>query len=250
MGADTAFTAAQYDEAYPAGSEQHFWHRARNAIVAKTLKKALIAEGLAENAAVLEVGCGPGIAVAGLRAQGLNVIGSELARPEPLPAAAAHVHLGVDAMTLPAATRDEIKALLLLDVIEHLPEPASFIRQLSASFPAAQLVIVTVPAGPEVWSNYDTHFGHYRRYTKASLSADLTGAGLHADRPRAFFFLLYLAALALKLTGKQREVRQQAPSLLPLHRLLVFYFAVEAFFLRALPFLPGLSLLAVARRGN
>lgn len=241
----SAFTNQQYDEAYPKGIEHNFWHQARTHEVKLAVGDALKALGLPSDSKILEVGCGPGIVVAGLRAAGFNAHGVELAKPEPLPAAAAYLQTGASALEQTPTFTQDVRVLLLLDVIEHIEKPADFMRDLLTAYPQTQAVIVSVPARPEVWSNYDTHFGHYRRYTGLALKQDLSQAGLTHIKMRPLFALLYGAALVLTLLKRQRSLEQRAPRNLPLHKLVGLYFRLEARVLRGLPFLPGLSLLAV-----
>jgi SAM-dependent methyltransferase len=244
----SAFTAAQYDEAYPRGIEHNFWHLARSHEVSVALRQTLSQLGLPKDSKVLEVGCGPGIVVAGLRAAGFNAYGIELANPEPLREAVPYITTGSSALSQPASFTQDIRLILLLDVIEHIENPTAFMRDLLGAYPQAKAILVTVPARPEVWSNYDTHFGHFRRYSPATLRQGLSQAGLTNLSMRPLFALLYAAALALTLLRRTRSLEQKAPKNLLLHRLLAYYFKLEARILRYLPFLPGLSLLAVGLR--
>ena len=119
--------------------------------------------------------------------------------------------LGSSAFDLPAAMRESFSALLLLDVLEHLPEPTEFLRRCEQAFPNARHVLVTVPARMEIWSNYDEYNGHFRRYTLETIARVADGTSLALRDSGYFFHALYAAARALSATTKQRETRLSAP---------------------------------------
>jgi SAM-dependent methyltransferase len=177
------FDADQVSQAYPEGIENDWWSTAR----AWTVEAALPDKGR-----ILEIGCGRGVVVNYLLSKGRDVWGSELASPPLLSGLADRIFAGVSAESLPAAFRNSVTCLLLLDVIEHIDNAPAFLTKILAAYPNAATVIVTVPARPEVWSAWDDHYEHRRRYTRKSLSAHLTDAGLQPSKPRYFFpFALY-----------------------------------------------------------
>lgn len=220
----TTFSARQYELAYPDGIESHWWTMARSRIVAEA-----ITHYATKYAPVLEIGCGRGAAVDNLRRLGVEAFGCELAAVHAMPEVADYVKTAIDATALPAEERQRYHVLLLLDVIEHLPEPAEFICSLAAAFPRAGLLIVTVPAAQELWSNYDEFYGHQRRYSLtmlAQLAARLNSQLLYGSY---FFHALYLPARLLTLVGKNRRTKIAAPrsSQLWLHRMMALAMRLE-----------------------
>src|SRR2546427_1758068 len=168
----TEFALDQFDQVYPPGIENHYWTFARNQIVEHQLK----ALGL-EQPRILEIGCGKGVVVAFFRKKGYPCWGVELAQVTPMESVKDFVHTGVSATDLPSDQRESFNVLFLLDVIEHLPDPVAFLFGLKAAFPNVSRLIITVPARTELWSNYDTFYGHYRRYDLDSLRAVVNGIG-------------------------------------------------------------------------
>ena len=148
----TIYTDYQYDMHYPSGIEHHWWSLARNRLIAKLLQRE-------QEGAFLEVGCGKGVVVKGLKDCGFDIHGVELAQVKPMEGAEQLVDSGIDACDWDIERRAKITGLLLLDVIEHLPEPEEFLRKLETSFPKLAVVIITVPTRQEIWSNYDTWHG-------------------------------------------------------------------------------------------
>ncbi len=233
----TAFSEDQYEEAYPLGVEAHFWHVARNATIADQVERAGMSRG-----PLLEIGCGRGIIVDHLRRRGIDCVGCDLARPPVASHLAAYVFPGCDFRLLSPERRASITGVLLCDVLEHLPVQGELLGALSAYFPSLRRILVTVPARSELWSEWDAHYGHFRRYDTRMLAEEIRGAGLELVTARYFFQALYPPML---LARRRRSTRSAAPRALSFHR-----FLGKALFLegRVVPrWVPGASLLAVAR---
>jgi SAM-dependent methyltransferase len=191
---------------YPPGIESHWWNIARSAQVARIVRT--------ENkpgTVFLEVGCGKGLEVQALRNAGINVYGVELADVQPLEGLEPFVTSGVDAVELPAEQREQVTGLLLLDVIEHLPDPVAFLRSLESSFPKLSVVVIAVPASQALWSNYDVFYGHYRRYSTQMLEALGQELGWERIKSGYFFHLLYIPIRILCWLGAERRTVFHAP---------------------------------------
>ena len=69
------------------------------------------------------------------------------------------------------------KVVTMLDVLEHIEDDRGFLTELAGKLEPGTTLLLTVPALPALWSNWDVLLGHYRRYTKASLASavELTG---------------------------------------------------------------------------
>ncbi len=205
---DTAFDEQQNASASPPGIEWLYWHRARNRIIHRKLRPVLV-----PGEPVLEIGCASGAVVAYLREQGVPCEGVDLAtRGYVVPSARPHVRLGVDAFADAPERRAAVGVSLLLDVLEHLPDPGEFLARCDASFPALHHVLVTVPARTELWSNYDVYYGHYKRYALDSLSELRVPASFELVDSGYFFHSLYWAARAAKLFSTERATVNRAPS--------------------------------------
>ena len=220
----TEFSQDQYALAYPEGIEHHWWNRARSWIILRLLK--LYAQ---PNDTVLEVGCGRGVEVLSLRKAGIAIHGVELAPVPPLDQVADCVETGTDAVEVASSLRKDTRVLMLLDVLEHLPDPAAFIQHLLSHYPNVTTVIVTVPARQELWSNYDEFYGHQCRYTLEALRQLGGDAGLDTVSTGYFFQLLYPPARLLSLLRRDRatQIRPPSPALRAAHRLVAAVFKLE-----------------------
>ncbi len=182
---NTVFDKEQFANPYPDGIQHHYWTVARNRIVHRIVKSLA---GESPDGIVLDIGCGRGITVDYLRKQGINAIGCELGSPEPIVAEVApYLHLGCEAFAMEEDFRQSCQVLLLLDVLEHLPDPTEFLAHCHAYFPNATEILVTVPARMELWTNYDEYYQHFARYDIPRLTG-ICPIGLYERRNIGYFF--------------------------------------------------------------
>jgi hypothetical protein len=226
----TAFSHEQFAEAYPPGIENHFWNVARNAILLDEIRAIEKTEGRPIGR-MLEVGCGRGITVSYLRQAGYDCFGAELAPIEVPEELRAYLHSDTDCMTLGENFRQSVELILLLDVIEHIEDPVGFMRQLRLSYPRCQWLLVSVPARQELWSSWDDHYGHFRRYDPNMLRAEMTSAGIELISANYRFALLYIILRTFAFVGKSRSDSNQTPKSPMFHRLIGEVLRRERWFL-------------------
>jgi hypothetical protein len=202
----TEFRDDQYQLCYPEGIENHWWHLARNRLLESKIRQLS-----QQNAAILDVGCGCGITVKYLRSKAIDCIGVEPAAARPLRTVEHYIVVGKKAEDLSETERSRYSLLLLLDVVEHIANPDIFLKDLTALFPNLTHVIITVPACPELWSNYDEFYGHYRRYTIGMIKTLSQQLNWQLIWSFYFFQLLYLPARIITKTGQKRAVEMKAP---------------------------------------
>ena len=239
----TAFDEEQRRLSFPAGIEYYFWHVARVQILYDKLRP------LRPDDLVLDIGCGPGVEVRGLRARGIDCIGCD---PAPYDRVLARedadgnpLFYERDAFELPEEVTERVRIVLLLDVLEHLAEPASFLRRCRERFPSLRQVLMTMPARQELWSNYDEVFGHHQRYDRLSASALCVRSGLVVETTGYFFHGLYLPMALAKLLRGEREVVVRPIKWRRVHQALGTMFYLEE---KLIPsFVAGTSIYARAR---
>jgi SAM-dependent methyltransferase len=76
--------------------------------------------------------------------------------------------LAGDRVPLPDESLEYVTAL---DVLEHVPDDAAVVDGFFRLLKPEGLVVVTVPAGMALWSDWDEALHHYRRYDQAQLKA-------------------------------------------------------------------------------
>lgn len=230
------YSAARYAQAFPPGYEDHFWHQARRRVVLAELAKRRVST-------VLDIGCGPGQYVQAIRAAGYDCFGCEPGEAIVEPALVPYVLSRTDVEALPMDMRARVNVALLLDVIEHLPDPAAFLLRAKRALPRLETLIVTVPARAELWSELDRRAGHYRRFMLQDLMCLLRDVGFDVVDATYLFRMLYPVAW---LTARRAHSRVVASPRYPrLHHVIGRVLAAER---RLLPrTLPGTSALCVAR---
>lgn len=85
------------------------------------------------------------------------------------------------------------------EVLEHLDDPALFLKHACRYLAAGCTLVVTVPGGPQ--SEFDRHIGHRRHFTPQMLRALLEESGfkVHLATTAGFpFFNLYRMAVILR----------------------------------------------------
>jgi SAM-dependent methyltransferase len=239
-------------EALAAIEPSSFWFVARNRLVVWALDRYF-----ADSRSLLEVGCGTGFVLAGVRAArpGMRLVGGDL-HASALQIARTRVTdatlLEADALELPY--EGEFDVVAAFDVLEHLDADEAALRRMHAAIRPGGGLIVTVPQHPWLWSAADDAAFHRRRYRRSELVAKLRGAGFRPLRVTSFV-ALPLPAMALlrwrrrgAAGGDYDPLAELAPPR-PVNALLRRILDVERAAIRlGVSFPAGGSLLAVARR--
>lgn len=98
--------------------------------------------------------------------------------------------------------------ITLLDVIEHVEDDASFLRDVVADLSAPRgTVLLSVPAYQALFSEHDNALGHHRRYSPEQLRGVATGAGLEVVAEGGLFTSL----LGARAVGKAVESARSTP---------------------------------------
>ena len=81
--------------------------------------------------------------------------------------------------------------LLLLDVLEHVSDDRSFLKELvDESLSPDGIVLISVPAYQALFSNHDRFLRHYRRYSPSQCRALIDSTGLKIDAQGGLFHSL------------------------------------------------------------
>ena len=94
--------------------------------------------------------------------------------------------------------------VLLMDVVEHVPDDAGFLRDIStrAWVDGRTRVLLTVPSYAWLFSNHDRFLGHYRRYSTGTLRRVLTDSRL-STIDSGYLFASLLPARLAQIVGER-----------------------------------------------
>jgi SAM-dependent methyltransferase len=183
--------------------ESNFWFRARNELIQWALRNYF-----PDAKSLLEVGCGTGFVLAGIRESfpRMRLVGSEIFADGLIFAKARlpEVELyQMDARRIPFER--EFDVVGVFDVLEHVIEDENVLVQMfNAARPGGGLLI-TVPQHPFLWSASDQHAKHQRRYNRAELRRKVENVGFRIERITSFNSLL----LPLMICSRMRRKRDQ-----------------------------------------
>ena len=229
--------------------QRHWWWRARERVILDTLRTHEPATGWRN---VLDVGCGDGLFFDALaRLPGVQLVegvepGAALVSPDG--AHRARIHVAPFDASFDLGRRYSL--IVMLDVLEHLPDPAAALRHGLSLLEPTGVFLATVPAFNALWTRHDDLNHHYTRYDKRSFGRLAAEAGLRVDRARYFFHWTALAKVATRVKEALVAGAPASPSVppAPVNRALYTVSRLEERLLggMALPF--GSSLLVVGGR--
>jgi SAM-dependent methyltransferase len=198
--ANQGYDAAYYGELY-ALEARNYWFRARNALLAWAMRRYFQAART-----YLEIGCGTGFVLAGIaRAMPQLAMHASEVSSSGLPYAAKRVPQAalfqMDARAIPFVEHFDVVGLF--DVIEHIEEDVAVLAQAHRALRHGGGLIVTVPQHRFLWSQYDEHAHHVRRYTARELRDKILQAGFRVVMMTSFVSLLLpLMMLSRRLQRK------------------------------------------------
>lgn len=226
--------------------QDHWWFVARRRIVSALIDRHRPSSGPLR---ILEIGCGTGSNIAMLQAFGsVDAVEPDDGARE---LAARRSGLAIRGGYLPDGVEladGHYDLIVLLDVLEHIPEDLPALVALKAKLAPGGRLLVTVPAMPWLWSAHDVAHHHQRRYTARTLADVFAKAGFrlrHRTHFNSILFPLIVAARAVsKLAGREGGDDAMPPR--PVNAILERLFGAERYWVarRSLPF--GVSLAAVA----
>lgn len=244
---------------FAAVESEHWWFQGRRRVVAEVMRDYLADHpGRAEGLRLLDVGSGTGEMVDMLKEFGhVTALDSsphavEYCRQRH--PSGVEVRQGIAPDDLVPGERFDL--VTAFDVVEHIDDDVAALRAFRSALPVGGRMVLTVPAYHTLWSNHDVYSGHMRRYRRDTL-LDLVrkAGGFRVDRTSYFNSLLFLPALAVRLTdrarqrlaprpGERADPHLRVPPAL-VNRALLRVFGTEARILRRMepPF--GVSLLAL-----
>ena len=150
--------------------QSHWWFLGRRHIVKTLLNELVPPHG---KPPIVDIGCGTGGVTAFFSNEyactGIDPSAEGIAFAKERFPASQFINGNAPADVLPQMR--DAKAVLLLEVLEHVKQDKAFVHDLIAAMQPGAYFIVMAPADPSMWSPHDAGFGHYRRYTDHTFRA-------------------------------------------------------------------------------
>jgi glycosyltransferase involved in cell wall biosynthesis len=135
----------------------------------------------------------------------------------------------------------QVDTVICLNVLEHLKDDRQVLESIRTTLMPGGTLILLVPNGPQAYGTLDESLGHYRRYTRLSLSSILADAGFQMDRMLEFNRVSWPAWRFTGQVMKRRTISQFSMRIFD--KFVWLWRAVD----QKLPWEPC-SLIAIARR--
>ncbi len=155
--------------------DSYWWHIAKRQLATSLLKRFVPAP-----AKVVEGGVGSARNLLEFQRQGYEVAGFDLMQASVDHARSrgldnVHVHDLEEPWPLEPGSFD---AAVMLDVIEHVEDAPKVLSHAANALHDEGVIVVTVPAYPWLFGDWDKRLGHFRRYTRTMLRGHAESAGL------------------------------------------------------------------------
>jgi SAM-dependent methyltransferase len=187
--------------------DSYWWHVAKRELAIKLLQEHCPPPGR-----LVEGGIGSCRNLLTFRQLGYDVTGFDI-----MPQSVAHGEkrglddLHVHDLTQPWPVEPgSVRAVVLLDVLEHLDDPVATLRHIHEALDPEGALIVTVPAYQWLYSDWDQALGHYRRYTASLLRTHAQEAGLNVRMITHWNAFTLPAAMAVRGLQRVRPAGRRA----------------------------------------
>ncbi|MCX6253718.1 MAG: class I SAM-dependent methyltransferase [Bacteroidia bacterium] len=174
--------------------DNSFWFKHRNNCIISVLKN------YPPESEIFDIGGGNGFVAAELERNGFKTVlvdpglnGVRNAGKRELP--------NIICSTLEDAgfKKECISAIGLFDVLEHIREDLDFLKNIRDVLKDKGMLYLSVPAYNFLWSEEDKISGHFRRYSKRTISNLLKSTGFKIEYCSHFFFFLPVPIFILKV---------------------------------------------------
>ena len=186
---------------------ESFWVLCRAQLIFNALKKHNVKT-------MWEIGAGDGRVAIPVSRYGVSVVASE-------PHYAGAQKLAEENLIVFHASLKDLKledeslsSVGMFDVLEHIEKVPEFLFEVHRVMKPGALLFLTVPAHQWLFSHHDRALGHFKRYTRKSLTSELQVSGFKSLEVRYFFATLVLPAFLLrripyllKKTGTHQDER-------------------------------------------
>lgn len=179
----------------------HWWFAARRQILRAVVETIVPPD---RSRRVLDLGCGVGATAPAFHPDYAYIgyepsaVAVDFART-----AQQGVEFRVGTAETVAADLSRADVVLLTDVIEHVEGDRALLADTLRPMPAGSWLLVTVPAGMQLWSPHDVALGQNRRYDRETLRDACSGLGARFAMLSYFNSRLYPAVRATRWVTRE-----------------------------------------------
>ncbi len=182
--------------------DRHWWFVGRRRILVE-VASALVAPSM--DRLLIDVGCGTGANTAAFahnyRSVGIDISAEAIeAAKRRFPGVEFICGAAPEALGELAGRAD---LFVVSDVIEHIADEIGFVSDLVSAMHPGAFLLITVPAEPELWTQHDESFGHFRRYLPDTLREVWSGLPVTEVAVAAFNTRLYGAIKAVRYLNRK-----------------------------------------------
>ncbi|MBY0358798.1 MAG: class I SAM-dependent methyltransferase [Candidatus Obscuribacterales bacterium] len=227
--ASEGFPDDAHDRLFPKEAG-YFWFRARNQIILWALNKYF-----PQAKSFFELGCGNGLVLSAVGAKNpqMELYGADIYdrglhfAAKRLPNVTLYQ---MDATKIPF--EDHFDVIGAFDVLEHIKNDTGVLEQMRKAVRKGGGLIISVPQHEFLWSRFDEHACHVRRYSVSELTAKVEAAGFKVVRTTSFVTFLLPLMMAARLkeqNNPQKDFDPEAEFRIPgwLNKALEAVLAVE-----------------------
>jgi SAM-dependent methyltransferase len=174
--------------------------------------RALELKTLGERPVIVDLGCSTGHLLSDLAQEHPH---ASLVGVDAVPEGLVHAHAAVPRAALFLASVTElpfadgsIDGAVALNLLEHIPDDTSVLRELARVLRQAGRAVVVVPANPSLYDSYDAYLGHERRYARREVARKASSVGLSTKRRAYVGSLVYPGFWAVKKLHRLRPPAQ------------------------------------------
>ena len=230
----------------------NFWFKVRNKIIKFFILKYVPNKKLK----ILDLGCGTGFVSQAIKNMGYSVDCLDIfleAIKFCMKRNAGDDYYIVNLYSMPFIEQYDL--ICAFDVIEHIDDDCKVFKNIHSALKKDGQLLITVPANKKLWSYFDIHCEHKRRYNKEELTKKIEDAGFEIIRISYFMTLLFPFIYVSRLRYKNiKDSDKNANSFNELsinHFLnILFYsiFNIESYLIKYINLPFGSSLICLARK--
>jgi len=228
--------------------EHHWWYRARRLLVHEIIRKYFKGK---TKLSIADIGCGTGALTKELEQYG-KCIGVDISEQAiNFCRSRGITNLRVGSAEETGCAPNSLDVVVCLDVLEHLEDDGTGIREIKRILKPGGMAIIFVPAFMFLWSITDEVSHHHRRYRLPEIAAKLTSENFILVRQTYFNTLLFPFIAIVRLTVQLLHIHPKSEMETGhgfINMILYRIFYLERYILRYTNFPFGVSIMMIVKK--